>query len=35
VSRPWPYLSGENERRLEALRARHDPDGLFHSYLTA
>jgi FAD/FMN-containing dehydrogenase len=28
------FLSTENERRLEALRAQHDPDGRFHSYLT-
>jgi FAD/FMN-containing dehydrogenase len=28
------YLSDENGRRLEALRAEHDPEGRFHSYLT-
>jgi len=35
VNRPWPYLSGENARRLEELRAKHDPDGVFDSYLIA
>jgi FAD/FMN-containing dehydrogenase len=34
LARPARYLSPENERRLEALRAQHDPDGRFHSYLT-
>ncbi len=29
------FLSSENQRRLETLRAEHDPAGLFHSYLTA
>jgi hypothetical protein len=29
------YLSAENEDRLEDLRAKHDPDGLFDSYLMA
>lgn len=28
------YLSDANGQRLETLRARHDPDGRFHSYLT-
>ena len=28
------FLSADNERRLEQLRTRHDPDGVFHSYLT-
>lgn len=32
--RPARFLSPENEARLEALRARHDPEGRFHSYLT-
>jgi len=33
VNRPARYLSEENAARLEQLRARHDPDGVFHSYL--
>jgi FAD/FMN-containing dehydrogenase len=28
------FLSDENHARLEQLRARHDPDGVFLSYLT-
>lgn len=28
------YLLPEHEQRLERLRAEHDPDGRFHSYLT-
>jgi FAD/FMN-containing dehydrogenase len=35
VARPGRYLSVENEARLEELRAAHDPDGRFHSFLTA
>ncbi len=35
VNRPWPCLSAESSQRLEELRARYDPDGLFHSYLIA
>ncbi|MBS1895334.1 MAG: FAD-binding oxidoreductase [Actinobacteria bacterium] len=35
VARPARYLSPENERRLEELRRRHDPDGLFLGYLVA
>ncbi|HEY2601590.1 MAG TPA: FAD-binding oxidoreductase [Thermoleophilaceae bacterium] len=34
VNRNARYLAPENELRLERLRAEHDPDGLFHSYLT-
>jgi FAD/FMN-containing dehydrogenase len=34
VNRSARYLSPENEARLERLRAEHDPDGVFHSYLT-
>lgn len=34
VERPARFLSEENERRLEGLRSRHDPEGLFLSYLT-
>jgi hypothetical protein len=33
--RPARYLSDENEARLERLRAQYDPEGRFHSYLTA
>lgn len=33
-NRPARYLSDENGARLEALRATHDPDGVFHSFLT-
>jgi hypothetical protein len=35
IGRPARYLSDENNRRLEELRERYDPDGLFASYLTA
>jgi len=35
VARPARFLSDENGERLEALRALHDPDGVFLSYLTA
>jgi FAD/FMN-containing dehydrogenase len=35
VARPARFLSDENAERLESLRARHDPDGRFLSYLTA
>ena len=35
VNRPWPYLSEESSARLEELRAKHDPEGLFLSYLIA
>jgi FAD/FMN-containing dehydrogenase len=35
VARPARFLSDENAERLESLRAQHDPDGLFLSYLTA
>jgi hypothetical protein len=33
--RPARYLSPEHEERLEQLRAQLDPNGRFHSYLTA
>jgi hypothetical protein len=32
-ARPARFLSAVNETRLEALRAEHDPDGRFLSYL--
>jgi FAD/FMN-containing dehydrogenase len=32
-ARPAQFLSDENAARLEALRAEHDPDGRFLSYL--
>jgi FAD/FMN-containing dehydrogenase len=35
VARPARFLSDENGQRLEALRAQHDPEGVFLSYLTA
>jgi FAD/FMN-containing dehydrogenase len=35
VARPARFLSDENVERLEALRAQHDPEGRFLSYLTA
>jgi FAD/FMN-containing dehydrogenase len=34
VARPARFLSDGNLARLEALRAQHDPDGRFLSYLT-
>jgi hypothetical protein len=30
--RPGKFLADANLARLDALRARHDPDGRFHSY---
>ena len=33
--RPDRFLSDENFRRLQEIRARRDPDGLFCSYLIA
>lgn len=33
VARPARFLSDENQERLETLRAAHDPDGRFLSYL--
>jgi FAD/FMN-containing dehydrogenase len=33
VARPSRFLSPENERRLDTLRQRHDPDGRFLGYL--
>lgn len=35
VARDGRYLSDENEARLERLRGEHDPEGRFHSFLTA
>jgi FAD/FMN-containing dehydrogenase len=35
LARPARYLSPENEARLERLRAKHDPQGRFHTYLIA
>lgn len=32
-ARPFRFMSEANLKRLEALRARHDPNGLFHSYM--
>lgn len=33
ATRPAKFLSGPHWERLEELRARYDPDRLFHSYL--
>jgi FAD/FMN-containing dehydrogenase len=33
--RDAPFMSAENRRRLEEIRARRDPDGLFCSFMTA
>jgi hypothetical protein len=33
LARPARFLTDENARRLEALRAIHDPEGRFLSYL--
>lgn len=33
--RPAKFMADDNFRRLEELRAKHDPDGLFCSYLAA
>jgi FAD/FMN-containing dehydrogenase len=32
-ARPFRFLADANFARLQALRARHDPQGLFHSYM--
>jgi hypothetical protein len=31
--RPAPFLASANLARLDALRAKHDPDGRFHPYM--
>jgi hypothetical protein len=31
--RPWPFLARANMQRLDALRAQHDPQGLFNPYM--
>jgi FAD/FMN-containing dehydrogenase len=31
--RPMPFMAKDNLARLDALRAKHDPDGRFHSYM--
>jgi len=33
AARPFRFMSDDNFKRLEALRAKHDPQGLFHSYM--
>ena len=33
INRPAPFMAAENLERLEQLRAKYDPGGLFHSYL--
>ena len=35
MARRWPFMSEENFRRLEQLRRKYDPAGVFHSYLMA
>lgn len=35
AARPFRFMSDANMKRLEALRAKHDPQGLFHSYMAA
>jgi hypothetical protein len=32
-ARPGRFLADANLARLDALRARHDPEGRFHSYM--
>jgi FAD/FMN-containing dehydrogenase len=32
-ARPFRFMAETNFRKLQALRARYDPDGLFHSYM--
>jgi FAD/FMN-containing dehydrogenase len=31
--RPMPFMSPQNLARLDALRAKHDPEGRFHPYM--
>jgi len=33
INRPAPFMAPERLERLESLRATHDPDGRFHSFL--
>jgi FAD/FMN-containing dehydrogenase len=33
AARPSRFLANENHRRLEVLRTRHDPNGVFHSHM--
>ena len=33
INRPAPFMATDRLERLEDLRAKHDPDSLFHSYL--
>ena len=32
-ARPARFVSDENLRRLDEIRARYDPDGRFHSWM--
>jgi hypothetical protein len=32
-ARPFRFLADSNFARLQRLRAKHDPNGLFHSYM--
>ena len=33
AERPFKFMSDDNLKRLEALREKYDPQGLFHSYM--
>jgi hypothetical protein len=33
AARPFRYLAESNHRQLEALRAKHDPRGVFHTHM--
>ena len=33
AARPARFLTDENHRRLEMLRVKHDPAGVFHSHM--
>jgi len=33
AARPFRFMSADHFKRLEALRAKHDPHGLFYSYM--
>jgi FAD/FMN-containing dehydrogenase len=34
-ARPFRFMAEDNFKRLQAIRAKYDPDGLFHSYMGA
>lgn len=31
--RPFRFLADENFRRLQIMRSKRDPNGMFHSYM--